>query len=91
MLIHKHVICHFNVIRDVSPLVEVNLSLFAHHIRETATNSLDGSDGKWNLVASINVRVENTEDVLELVLREDKSHLESRCDWGVLHGRCLFF
>jgi len=59
-----------------SPLVEVDLSLLAHHVGEAATNTLDGGHGVWHLVATIDVGVKNTQNVLELVLRKDESHLQ---------------
>ena len=58
----------------ISPLLEVDLSLLAHHEGETTADTLDCGQGERNLVASINVGVENTKNVLELVLWEDKSH-----------------
>ena len=57
-----------------SPLVEVDLSLLAHHVGEAATNTLDGGHSEWDLVAPIDVGVKNTQNMLELILGKDESH-----------------
>merc|ERR1719337_7687 len=55
-----------------SALLEVDLSLLAHHVGEAAADTLDGGDGEGHLVTPIDVGVQNTQNVLELVLREDE-------------------
>ena len=54
-------------------LVHVNVGLAAADEGETATNSLDGGEGVWNLAVTIDVGVEHTMNVLEL-LRNDQRH-----------------
>ena len=54
------------------PLGDVHLSLLAHSGGEAATNTLDGGQGVHDLLLSIDVGVEHTENVLELSL-VDKS------------------
>jgi len=55
------------------PLVEVDVSLLADHGGETTSNTSDLGQGENNLVASINVGVEDTKDVVKLLLVDDKS------------------
>ncbi len=55
------------------PLVNVNLRLLADEVGEPASDTLDGSEGKHDLLASINIRIEDTENVLE-VLTGDERH-----------------
>lgn len=51
-----------------STLALINICLLADHIRESATNTLDGGKGIEHLLASINVGVEDTQDMLEVFL-----------------------
>ena len=53
-----------------SATASVNLSLLAGKSGETASNSANGGEGDGDLLATINVRVEHTNNVLELVLLE---------------------
>lgn len=48
-----------------STLAQVNLGTLANDARETTTNTRDGSQGILNLLLTINVGVQNTEDVLK--------------------------
>lgn len=57
-------------------LVDVNVGLAAADEGETATNSLDGGKGEWNLAVTIDVGVHHTMNVLEL-LRNDQRHFLS--------------
>ena len=50
------------------PLANIHLSLLAHGSGETATNTLDGGQGVDDLLLSINVGVEDTQNVLEFSL-----------------------
>jgi hypothetical protein len=50
------------------PLVKINISLLASNVGITTTNTLDGGQGDHNLVLAVNVGVEQTQNVLELVL-----------------------
>jgi hypothetical protein len=59
-----------------SPLVQVDIGLLADQVGETTTNTLDVSQGVHDLTLTINVGVEETQDVLELVLvRDDDGRL----------------
>ena len=57
---------------NYSPLGDIDLSLLAHSGGEAATNTLDGGQSVHDLLLSIDVGVEHTENVLELSL-VDKS------------------
>lgn len=50
------------------PLVQIDLSLLANNVGKSATNTLNGGQGIHNLLSAIDVRVQNTENVLELLL-----------------------
>jgi hypothetical protein len=49
-------------------LVEIDIGLLAGNVGITTTNTLDGSQSNHNLVLSVNVSVEKTKNVLELIL-----------------------
>lgn len=49
----------------------VNLGLLAGQSGETASNSTNSGEGNNYLLATINVGVQHTDDVLELVLLEN--------------------
>jgi len=50
-----------------SPLLDVNFGLLAGQDSETATHTPDGGHGVWDLLATINVGVDDTQNVLEVV------------------------
>lgn len=50
------------------PLVEVDFGLAADETGVTATATFDGGQGEHDLLTTINVGVEETEDVLEAAL-----------------------
>ena len=52
----------------VLPLVNINFSLLANSSGKTTTNTLDGGKGIHDLLLTVNVGVENTENVLEFTL-----------------------
>lgn len=54
-----------------STTADVDLSLLASEDGETTTNSANSGEGDSNLLATINVSVQHTDDVLELVLLEN--------------------
>jgi len=54
-----------------STATEVNLGLAASEGRQTTSNSTNGGEGNSNLLATINVRVEDTNNVLEGRLLEN--------------------
>ena len=49
-----------------APLVEVNVGLLADDVGVAATNTLDLSQGVHDLALSINVGVEETQDMLRV-------------------------
>jgi len=58
-----------------STLVEIHFSFLAHHICEPTADTTDLSDCERNLVTSIDIGVEDTQNVLELVLWENERHI----------------
>ena len=52
-----------------APLVQVNVGLFADKVGVTTTNTLDLRQGVHDLALDINVRVEETQDVLYCQVR----------------------
>lgn len=48
-------------------LVEINIGLLASNVGITTANTLDGSQSNHNLVLTINVGVEETQNVLKLL------------------------
>ena len=65
-----------------SPLGEVDIGLLADQVRVPATDTLDLRQGVHNFAFSVNIGVEETKNVLELLvlLREYERH------FGVLTG-----
>merc|ERR1719473_1529832 len=55
-------------------LVHVNVALLAHQVREATSKSADGGDGEHRLLASIHVRVTETQDMLEVLSLELHRH-----------------
>lgn len=49
-----------------SSLVEIDFGLLANQVRKPAAATLDGRQGEHHLLASINVGVEDTQNVLEI-------------------------
>ena len=52
-----------------APLVQVNVGLFADKVGVTTANTLDLRQGVHDLALAINVRVEETQDVLYCQVR----------------------
>lgn len=50
------------------PLVEIDISLLAGNVSETTTDTLDGGKGNGNLVLAVDVGVQKTKNVLELIV-----------------------
>jgi len=59
-----------------SALVDVDFRLLADEVRESATASLDSGQREHHLLATINVGVEDTQDVLEIRARDER-HFQS--------------
>jgi hypothetical protein len=59
-----------------APLVQVDICLLADQVGVAATDTLDLCQGVHDLALSVNICVEETEDVLELLvlLGEDEGH-----------------
>lgn len=51
----------------LAPLAHVHLSLLADQVGEAAANTADGSDGVHHLLLAINVGVQHTQNVLEVI------------------------
>lgn len=56
------------------PLVQIHLSLLADEVRKSAPNPANGCKGKHDLLLAIDVGVENTQNVLEIVLGHERLH-----------------
>ena len=51
-------------LRDDAPLIQVNVGLFADNVGVSSSNTLDLGQGVHDLALSINVGVQQTENVL---------------------------
>ena len=60
-----------------SSLGQVNIGFLENNIRVTPTNTLDGCDGKHNLLFTINVRIKNTQNMLKL-FRQDQRLIKNQ-------------
>lgn len=60
------------------PLVQVDISFLADQVGVSTTDTLDFSQGVHDLLLSIDVRVEETEDELEVGLLSSNERYESR-------------
>jgi hypothetical protein len=58
---------------EYEPLVHVNLSLLADQVGEAAADTLDLGQGIHDLLLTVNVGVEDTQNVLKLLVVEDES------------------
>jgi len=56
----------------MKPFVHVNIGLLAANVGITAANTLDGSHGKHDLLLSINVGVQHTQNVLKIFVRHQR-------------------
>lgn len=59
-----------------STLGEIDIGLLEHNVGITATHTLDGSHGDANLALTIDVRIHDTKNVLELLW--DHERLQKR-------------
>lgn len=55
-----------------SPLAHVDLSLLAHQVGKAAPNTADGGHGVHDLLLAVHVGVEHTQNVLELLSRDQR-------------------
>lgn len=56
------------------PLAEVQLRLLAADVGEAATNTPDGGQGVHNLLLAINVSVEHTQNMREVLVGHQRLH-----------------
>ena len=59
---------YWNLWESLVPLVHINFSLAANNTSITTTAALDGGEGKHDLLATINIGVEQTQNVLKATL-----------------------
>lgn len=55
-----------------SPLAHVNLGLLAHQVGKAAPDTADGGHGVHDLLLAVHVGVEHTQNVLELLSRDER-------------------
>jgi hypothetical protein len=60
-----------------SLLVHVDVGLFADDVGEMVADTLDGGEGKHDLLLAIHVGVKQTQDVLKVLPRNQR--LQSQC------------
>lgn len=51
----------------ILPLVEVDLRDLKDKVRESSTDTLNNTEGEWDLASSINVGVLNSQNVSEFI------------------------
>jgi len=56
------------------PLVHVNISFLADNVGQSPSNTFDRGKGKHNLLLTINVSVEHTQNVLKLLICNQRLH-----------------
>ena len=54
-------------------LVKIDISLLGGEVRKTTTDTLDLGKGKHNLITTVNVGVQHTKNMLEVILFDNKS------------------
>jgi len=59
-------------LRAYIPLGRVDLGRLGDDVGETTTNTLDGGEGEGDLLLTLDVGVQNTQHILELVLFQDE-------------------
>lgn len=57
------------------PLVEVDIGLFAHKVGVAATDTLDLGQGIHDLALAIDVGVEQTQNVLRIIVAESSARV----------------
>lgn len=63
----KRLSIYFLLGQFTSSLVGIDIGLAQAHVRESATNTLDGGHGEWHFDATINIGVHHTKNVLKLL------------------------
>nr|AFK44703.1 unknown [Lotus japonicus] len=74
---NSHHIVQFRSTQLTSSLVHVDISLLATDVGESPSNTLDGGQSKHDLLFPINVGIQHTQNVLEILVRH-KRHVEGR-------------
>lgn len=64
--------------KETVPFVHVDVSFLANEIGETATNTFDGSESEHDLLFSIYVGVQNTQYVLEILVRYQRLRISKQ-------------
>jgi hypothetical protein len=65
-----------------APLVQVDVGLLQDEVRETATNTADLRHGVHDLVRTLHVGVQDTQDVLELIVLDRQRLQRWRRGWS---------
>lgn len=58
--------------RGRSPLVHVDICLLARDVGKATPDTLDGGEGEHDLFLPINVRIQQTQNVLEVLVRDQR-------------------
>jgi hypothetical protein len=78
-------------LKEGLPLIQINLSFFAYEIGKPPANSTNGCKSKHNLLFAIDVGVENTQNVLEIILCNERLHNTPTLEYMESHdGRPSF-
>jgi len=75
---HSHQVVHLLLRELAGTLVHVDVSLLADDVGETATDTLDRGHGVHDLLLPIDVRTQDTQDVLEVSTVLDGKRLHGR-------------
>jgi hypothetical protein len=65
--------------RLASPLVHVDVGLLADDVGEPTANTLDGGHGEHDLLLPIDVGVQQTQDVLEVLTGNERLRAKKTC------------
>lgn len=60
------------------PFVHIDVGLLAHDVGEATANTLDGGERKHNLLLTIDIRVENTKNMLEILVCDQRLRMKSK-------------
>lgn len=63
--------------RQSIPLVHVDIGFLADNVGQSPSNTLDGGKSKHNLLLAIDVGVEHTQNVLELLVCYQRLHINN--------------
>lgn len=54
--------------KKTEPFAHVDIRLLADDVSKTATNTFDGGKGKHDILLTVNIRVQNTQNVLKFLV-----------------------